>query len=74
MCFEFARIMCVLYAIYFEQIETKKLVWQTDSKIGSLKNVTHSPGGGHLKVCVSYLSVRIHVFIYCSSGGPAEAT
>lgn len=32
------------------QIEQKKLVWNAKSKIGSLENTTHKPGGGDKKI------------------------
>ena len=32
------------------QIEVQKLNWKAESKVGSLKNATHSPGGGNVKV------------------------
>jgi hypothetical protein len=32
------------------KIESKKLSWKAESKIGSLANVTHVPGGGTVKI------------------------
>ena len=32
------------------QIENKKLEWKAESKIGSLDNAAHKPGGGEKKV------------------------
>jgi len=41
------------------QIESKKLDWNVASKVGSLDNAQHKPGGGEKKVskpniCVTY--------------------
>lgn len=35
---------------YNEQIISTKLQWNAKSKIGSLENATHKPGGGNLKI------------------------
>lgn len=32
------------------QIQQKKLVWNATSKIGSLENTAHKPGGGDRKI------------------------
>ena len=32
------------------KIESRKLEWSTESKIGSLDNATHVPGGGRKKI------------------------
>lgn len=32
------------------QIETRKIDWSVQSKVGSLENAGHSPGGGDKKV------------------------
>jgi len=32
------------------QIENKKLEWKAESKVGSLDNARHKPGGGEKKV------------------------
>lgn len=53
---------------FFKQIESQKLTWQKESKVGSLKNVTHSPGGGNVKVCVLCFCVLTNI-IYCSLTG-----
>ena len=37
------------YILWF-QIESRKLEWNTGSKIGSLDNAKHKPGGGQVKV------------------------
>ena len=34
----------------FSQIESKKLDWHVGSKVGSLDNAQHKPGGGEKKV------------------------
>ena len=38
----------MLFVIF--QIENRKLDWNTASKIGSLDNAKHKPGGGQVKV------------------------
>jgi len=38
------------------QIESKKLDWNVTSKVGSLDNAQHKPGGGEKKVS------RIHLY------------
>ena len=45
---------CFLFQ--FRKIETRKLEWSTESKIGSLENAAHIPGGGNKKV---------QVFLFC---------
>jgi len=35
---------------YWVQIESKKLDWNVTSKVGSLDNAQHRPGGGEKKV------------------------
>lgn len=35
---------------YVLQIETQKLEFKAQSKIGSLDNVKHKPGGGEVKI------------------------
>ena len=35
---------------WLAQIETQKLEWKTTSRVGSLDNATHKPGGGDKKV------------------------
>ena len=37
------------------KIESKKLAWKAESKIGSLGNVTHVPGGGAVKASCSFI-------------------
>lgn len=39
------------------QIESKKLEWNVTSKVGSLDNADHKPGGGDKKVIIDYLLV-----------------
>jgi len=38
------------------QIENKKLEWKAESKVGSMDNARHKPGGGEKRV-----SCRLHV-------------
>ena len=41
------------------QVETQKLEWTADSRIGSLENADHKPLGGDVKVCFQHL-LMIH--------------
>ena len=43
------------------KIESKKLEWNVQSKVGSLDNATHTPGGGDKKVCTQRSLVTIYV-------------
>jgi len=36
-----------------KQIESRKLTWKAESKIGSLENATYQPKGGNVKVNIS---------------------
>ena len=33
-----------------KKIESRKLDWETQSKVGSTNNIKHKPGGGNVKV------------------------
>ena len=37
------------------QVETLKLDWKTESRVGSLDNAHHTPGGGNVKVILRRL-------------------
>lgn len=45
---------CFATSIFGFQIHSQKLEWKAESKVGSLKNATYSPGGGKVKVSQSY--------------------
>jgi hypothetical protein len=40
------------------KIESKKLAWKAESKIGSLGNVTHVPGGGAVKIETKKVAIK----------------
>lgn len=40
----------LIYIHVISQIQQKKLVWNAQSKIGSLENTTHKAGGGDKKI------------------------
>jgi len=42
------------------------VVWKTESKVGSLKNASYSPGGGNLKVCWIFAYFCFHGDIFVS--------
>jgi len=42
------------------EIESKKLEWKVESKIGSLDNAAHKPGGGEKKV----INDKLVIFIF----------
>jgi microtubule-associated protein tau len=46
----FKRNMETTMAFVLCQISTKKLVWNAESKVGSLEKATHKPGGGNVQV------------------------
>ncbi len=41
---------CLIVAMHLSQIESRKLDWKVDSKVGSLDNAKHQAGGGEKKV------------------------
>ena len=45
-----SRYFCPLHQIFLPQIENRKLNWNAQSKIKSLDNHTHKPGGGDKKI------------------------
>ena len=42
--------VCFAYVSVNVQIENQKLDFKAQSKVGSLSNVTHKPGGGDVKI------------------------
>lgn len=38
-----------------KKILSQKLEWKAESRVGSLHNAKHSPGGGNVKVCTIYI-------------------
>ena len=46
---------------YWFQIESKKLDWSVTSKVGSLDNAQHKPGGGEKKVSLLYIIQQVSV-------------
>lgn len=47
--FKLSLIFIIFIVIYFQILSTK-LTWNAKSKIGSLDNATHKPGGGDKKI------------------------
>lgn len=43
-------LLHILIDFFFFQITQVKLQWSAKSKIGSLENATHKPGGGDKKI------------------------
>lgn len=43
-------IFSILHLGFFKQIENQKLEFKAQSKVGSLNNVKHKPGGGDIKI------------------------
>jgi microtubule-associated protein tau len=37
-----------------KKIETRKLEWDKQSKVGSTNNINHKPGGGKVKVIILF--------------------
>ena len=54
-----ALISVELYVVSHVQVESQKLSWNTSSKVGSMDNTKHKPGGGEKKVnnCFAYVSI-----------------
>ena len=52
----FVHLLFIFIYIDWLQIESKKLDWNVTSKVGSLDNAQHKPGGGEKKVSNAQLS------------------
>ena len=46
------------------QIESKKVEWKAESRIGSLDNAKHNPGGGDKKVCSFSIWLELYYMVY----------
>jgi hypothetical protein len=50
-----------------KKIESRKLDWETQSKVGSTNNIKHKPGGGNVKVLLlPVFSLEPHRSSCCS--------
>jgi hypothetical protein len=53
-----------------KKIETRKLEWEKQSKVGSTNNINHKPGGGKVKVTHPFFKLFVTVIAHKALAPP----